>query len=69
MRKRIASFGYAFEGLAVMLRTQPNAWIHSCATLLVVGLGRRQCGGALLCCGVPVVVRPTSSQPDRGQTS
>jgi len=39
MRKRIASFGYAFEGLAVMLRTQPNAWIHSCATLLVVGLG------------------------------
>ncbi|MFM7275027.1 MAG: diacylglycerol kinase family protein [Gammaproteobacteria bacterium] len=39
MRKRIASFGYAFEGLAVMLRTQPNAWIHSCATVLVVGLG------------------------------
>lgn len=39
MRKRIASFGYAFEGLAVMLRTQPNAWIHSSATLVVVGLG------------------------------
>lgn len=39
MEKRIASFRYAFEGLVVMLRTQPNAWIHSCATLVVAGLG------------------------------
>ena len=39
MRKRIASFGYAFEGLALMLRTQPNAWIHSVATVLVISLG------------------------------
>ena len=38
MRKRIASFRYAFEGIAVMLRTQPNAWIHTVATVLVVGL-------------------------------
>ena len=29
IRGRIASFGYAFEGLAVMIRTQPNAWIHA----------------------------------------
>ena len=39
MRKRIASFRYAFEGLSVMLRTQPNAWIHAVATALVVALG------------------------------
>lgn len=36
IRSRIASFGYAFEGLAVLLRTQPNAWIHAVATVLVV---------------------------------
>ncbi len=35
IRSRLASFGYAFSGLAVMLRTQPNAWIHSVATLVV----------------------------------
>lgn len=39
MEKRIASFRYAFEGLAAMLRTQPNAWIHAVATVAVVGLG------------------------------
>ena len=39
IRGRIASFGYAFEGLAVMIRTQPNAWIHSVATLAVVAAG------------------------------
>jgi diacylglycerol kinase len=39
MRKRIASFGYAFEGLWAMLRTQPNAWIHGVATLVVVAAG------------------------------
>ena len=39
IRGRIASFGYAFEGLAVMLRTQPNAWIHSAASVVVVAAG------------------------------
>lgn len=39
IRGRIASFGYAFEGLAVMIRTQPNAWIHSVAALAVVAAG------------------------------
>lgn len=41
IRRRIASFGYAFEGLAVMLRTQPNAWIHSVASALVVAAAWR----------------------------
>ena len=33
------SFGYAFEGLAVMLRTQPNFVIHGCAAIIAVGVG------------------------------
>ncbi len=36
---RMASFGYAFKGIWVLLRTQPNAWIHAIATVVVVGLG------------------------------
>ena len=39
VRGRIASFRYAFAGLWVMIRTQPNAWIHAVATLVVVGAG------------------------------
>lgn len=59
MRKRIASFGYAFEGLAVMLRTQPNAWIHTVATVLVAGmawkLGVNRTDAALLVVAVALV--------------
>lgn len=35
----LRSFGYAFRGVAAMLRLQANARIHAVATLLVVGLG------------------------------
>jgi diacylglycerol kinase len=35
---RARSFGYAAQGLAHVLRTQPNAWIHALATALVVVL-------------------------------
>lgn len=34
-RSRIRSFGYAFEGIAVMLRTQHNAWLHLLSSALV----------------------------------
>lgn len=34
--RRLASFRYAFAGLAYVLRSQPNAWIHSAAALLVI---------------------------------
>lgn len=34
-RSRIRSFGYAFEGIAVMLKTQHNAWLHLLASGLV----------------------------------
>ncbi len=36
---RIRSFRYAFAGIAFMLRTQHNAWIHAAATASVCGLG------------------------------
>jgi diacylglycerol kinase len=35
----VRSFGYAFEGLAVMLRTQPNFVVHVCAALVALGVG------------------------------
>ncbi len=35
---RLKSFGYAFEGLALMLKTQHNAWLHLIASVLVGGL-------------------------------
>ena len=36
---RIRSFKYAFAGIWTMLRSQHNAWIHSCATIVVVSAG------------------------------
>ena len=36
---RVRSFGYAFAGIALLVRTQHNAWIHAIATVLVVGIG------------------------------
>jgi diacylglycerol kinase (ATP) len=38
--RRIArSFGYAVEGLATMVRTQPNFWIHLAAAVAALGFG------------------------------
>lgn len=39
LRARLSSFGYAFAGLAHVLRTQHNAWIHALATVVVLVLG------------------------------
>jgi len=36
---RARSFGFAFRGVATLLASQHNAWIHAAATLAVVGLG------------------------------
>ncbi len=33
------SFGYAFEGLETIARTQPNFWVHVCAACLALVLG------------------------------
>jgi diacylglycerol kinase (ATP) len=39
LRARIESFGHAFRGLALLLRSEHNAWIHAVATLVVVVAG------------------------------
>lgn len=39
LKGRIASFGYALSGLAQILKTEHNAWIHLCAAVLVVTVG------------------------------
>lgn len=36
---RLQSFQYAFAGLAYVIRTQKNAWIHAVVTVLVVCVG------------------------------
>ena len=36
---RLRSFGHAFRGLTILLRTQHNARIHALATILVVAVG------------------------------
>jgi diacylglycerol kinase len=39
LSERARSFRHAFRGIAVVVRTQHNAWIHLLATVGVVGLG------------------------------
>lgn len=39
LRRRLKSFGYAFKGLADVLRTQPNARFHVLAAVLVIAAG------------------------------
>ncbi len=39
LQKRLRSFYYAGKGIKYLLRTQPNAWIHSLLTLMVLFFG------------------------------
>lgn len=39
LRARLKSFSYAFAGVAFMLRSQHNAWLHAVATIGVVAAG------------------------------
>jgi diacylglycerol kinase (ATP) len=39
IRSRIGSFRHAFRGVATLVRTQHNAWLHFGATVAVVVLG------------------------------
>lgn len=36
---RVRSFRFAFRGIATMLRSQHNAWVHAAATASVVAAG------------------------------
>lgn len=39
LKKRIASFRYAFQGIATLFSDEPNAVIHLAITVLVIVLG------------------------------
>ena len=39
LKKRIKSFGYAFKGIASLLKKEHNAWIHCLAIVVVTGAG------------------------------
>ena len=39
LEKRIKSFGYAFKGIASLLKKEHNAWIHCLAIVVVTSLG------------------------------
>ncbi|MDR1783998.1 MAG: diacylglycerol kinase family protein [Dysgonamonadaceae bacterium] len=38
-KKRFASFGYAFQGIATLFREEPNAVIHLLITVVAIVLG------------------------------
>ena len=38
LRSRITSFKYAFQGWWYVIRTQRNAWLHTLASILVIGV-------------------------------
>lgn len=39
LRRQADSFRYAFQGIADLMRTQPNTWVHTGISLVVVGAG------------------------------
>lgn len=39
LKKRIKSFGYAFKGIAKLIRHEHNAWIHCMAIMVVTFAG------------------------------
>ena len=38
IQSRLRSFGYAFEGWALVLKNEPNSWIHAFVSMAVLGL-------------------------------
>jgi diacylglycerol kinase len=58
LSKRVKSFGYAFQGIAILIRTQPHAQLHLLATVIAVaaglhvGLRRWEWVAILLCIGM-----------------
>lgn len=39
LKKRVRSFGYAFNGIKILFKYEHNARIHSCITILVIIFG------------------------------
>ena len=53
---RLRSIRYALHGIALMLRSQHNAWVHAAATLVVLGLGLYFQLGALEWCWIVIAI-------------
>ena len=51
--RRLRSVRFALEGIATMLRSQHNAWVHVAATVAVVRLGRPVPGTCPKSCHTP----------------
>jgi diacylglycerol kinase len=66
-RRIVRSFGYALEGLATIVRTQPNFWVHvaaACAALVlgvVVHLGPVELALIVLSIGLVLVVESVNT--------
>jgi len=54
--ERARSFRHAVRGIAVVMRTQPNAWIHATATACVVALGFYEALSALEWCVIVLAI-------------
>ena len=39
IRSRLRSFGYAFSGWRIVLKNEPNTWVHAFVSLAVVVVG------------------------------
>ncbi|MBD5217543.1 MAG: diacylglycerol kinase family protein [Bacteroidales bacterium] len=56
LKGRIRSFGFAFQGIATLFRTQPNAAIHLLAAVLAVALGFCLHISALEWCVIVIII-------------
>lgn len=67
IRKRIRSFGYAFEGMRTLVRDEHNARIHLAATVaavalgLVFGISRWEWCAVALCIGAVLMAEAMNS--------
>ena len=52
------SFGYAFEGLALIVRTQPNFWVHVTAACAALVLGMVLSVVWLIIIGAAYILQP-----------
>ena len=66
LKKRIKSFGYAFKGIASLIKKEHNAWIH-CTAIVVVTLAspdyhpiagdvKDVAAGAVLICAIAAAI-------------
>ena len=55
-KDRLESFGYAWNGLRMVVRSQHNAWIHLALTALAVALGFALGISRLEWCAIVVVI-------------